>query len=367
VRPSTAAPAPRTASPLRLVPRPRLRVVDVALFYGERSGGIRTYLDAKQTWMARSQACVHHVVTPYDVPSFRVGTPNGYRLPVGVEALKARLRELEPDVVLLHDPFWAPLGVTRAAHELGARVVAVHHGSVDLDAAGLPLPGRLTRPALRAWFRHAYRDADALMSAVPTERDAGRRADLPLRFGLHEAFRPRPAVLRGDHVVYAGRLAREKGALELLEATARSREPWRLWFVGTGPLRRTLEERAVRLGIAERVGFAPFITEPDDLAETYAAARVVVMPGAHETFGLAGFEAAASGARVVCCMTAPSARHMAGLAHTFRPGDLGGLVRAIELARDTPVDHEAAWRMVERNRWPAALRAEQAALARLVA
>ena len=43
-----ALPAARPA--LRIVPEPALRVVDVALFYGERSGGIRTYLDSKAAW-----------------------------------------------------------------------------------------------------------------------------------------------------------------------------------------------------------------------------------------------------------------------------------------------------------------------------
>src|SRR3954467_6885022 len=46
------------------VPQPRLRVVDVALFYGERTGGIRTYLDAKAEYAAASGAFEHHAVIP---------------------------------------------------------------------------------------------------------------------------------------------------------------------------------------------------------------------------------------------------------------------------------------------------------------
>jgi alpha-1,6-mannosyltransferase len=42
----------------------RLRVVDVALFYGERSGGIRTYLEAKARFAARTGAFEHHLVVP---------------------------------------------------------------------------------------------------------------------------------------------------------------------------------------------------------------------------------------------------------------------------------------------------------------
>jgi alpha-1,6-mannosyltransferase len=287
-------------------------------------------------------------------------------VPVGVGALKAALADFEPDVVLLHDPFWAPLGVTRTAHELGARVVAVHHGSVDLGAAGVPLPATVVRPLLRAWFCHAYQDADAVMSAVPTRRDTGRRATIPLRFGLAEPFRPRPEVPRGDEVLYVGRLAREKGVFELLEAAARSSEPWPLRFVGSGPLREQLGERARRLGIASRVSFAPYISDCDELSRTYAAACAVVMPGAYETFGLVAFEAASSGARVVVCDSAPSRRCIGPLAHTYRCGDVAGLTRAIEAARAAPVDLGAARALHERSTWAAVLRDEHSALAKLV-
>ena len=37
-------------------PAPVLRVADVALFYGERSGGIRTYVDAKAAWARETGA-----------------------------------------------------------------------------------------------------------------------------------------------------------------------------------------------------------------------------------------------------------------------------------------------------------------------
>lgn len=344
--------APRRTH-LRLVEQPRLRVVDVALFYGDRSGGIRTYLDAKRAWAAQTGACEHHVITPHDVPSFRFATPNGYRVPVGVGALKERLAALEPDVVLLHDPFWGPQGVTATAHRAGARVVAVHHGSVDLSAASLPVPGPCTRPLLRRWLRHAFRDVEGVMSAVPTTRDIGMPADLELRFGLDEVFHPRPEIARGDHVLYAGRLALEKGVLRLVDAAARSRIQWPLRIVGTGPLRDSVLARARRHGIAHRVSIAPFVDDREQLARTYAGSRVVCMPGEHETFGLVGFEAAASGARVVCCTTAPSASVVGRLAHTFGPGDAGDLAAAIDAAYVTRPDHQAARAMVERHTWPA--------------
>jgi alpha-1,6-mannosyltransferase len=359
---------------LDAVARP-LRVADVALFYGERSGGIRTYLREKAAYASRHGGFDHHVIVPgqverhvegwHELRALRVAASNGYRIPLGVGALKATLRSMEPDAVLLHDPFWAPLGVTEAAHELGAIVLAVHHGSGELNAAGVPGPMRLYVPAFRAWIRHAYARVDGVMSVVDPRRDSGRPAAMPLRFGIDPAFRPRPALPRRDHVLFAGRLGREKGVFQLLEAAALSRERWRLHLVGSGPAERILAARARRLGIADRALFLPFVTDRVRLARLYAEASCVVMPGAHETFGLVALEAAASGASVVACDTAPSARLIGELGETFAPGDIRGLAAAIERARGRRPDLLEAAALADANTWERAFEDELQDLERL--
>lgn len=360
---------------LRALPSLPLRVADVALFYGERSGGIRTYLDAKAAWAGDAGEIEHHLVVPgpaerhrgtgrrfrHELPSVRLGRANGYRLPLA-SRLAATLAAVRPDVVLLHDPFWRPHDAASAARAAGARVVAVHHGSADLDALAVPGPQRVYQALLRSWLRRAYAPVDAVMAACDPHRDCGRGADIPLRFGLHRAFRPQPGVARGEHVLYAGRLAREKGVFELLAAAAAASDPWPLVFRGAGPAEGQLRARARRLGIAHRVTFRPFESDRIALAREYAAASCVVMPGPLETFGLVAFEAAASGARVVACAGAPSARLVGALCSPFLPGDVGGLARAIARARKAPRDFRAAGMLAARHGWDAALAAETAAL-----
>src|ERR1700748_3720510 len=141
-----------------------LRIADLTLFYGERSGGIRTYLEAKAAYAARTGRFEHHLVIPgktttsrdagrHEHRSLRVAASNGYRVPLGGAELQATLHELAPDVVLLHDPFWTPRGACRAAHECGAAVIAVHHSSASLHAAGLPGPDAVYARALRRRYR----------------------------------------------------------------------------------------------------------------------------------------------------------------------------------------------------------------------
>lgn len=367
--------ARRRRPQLRLVTRSPLRIADVALFYGSRSGGIRTYLEAKAAYAARSGAFEHHLIVPgprerhlgrrHELRAVRVAASNGYRAPVGSARLRAVLREIRPDVVLLHDPFWAPLAVAQVAREVDAAVVAVHHAGVELNATAMPGPDRLWRPVIRSCFRRAYGSVDAIMSGVDTLPDAGRAAALALRLGVDPAFRPRPEEPRGDHVVYVGRLSREKGVELLLDAAAGSPDPWPLTIVGTGPRGDALAARARRLGIAQRVSFRPYVSDRDRLAREYARARVVCMPGRHETFGLVALEAAASGARIVADAGAPSVRQLGTLADTFGSGDVEGLRAAIERARARPRDFAAAASLAKRSSWPAVFEAELSDLERL--
>jgi alpha-1,6-mannosyltransferase len=349
-------------------PQRRFVVCDVALFYAERSGGIRTYLDEKAQVAAASGSFEHHLIIPgrrehhaggrHELRSLQLATSNGYRLPLGTRTLKETLRRVGPDVVILHDPFWRPLSVTREAHRLGARVVAAHHASPALNAAGIPGPDAVYLPTLRRIYQHAYEHVDAVMSMVDTERDSGRPASLRLRLGLHPAFRPGPAPA-GEHLLYVGRLSLEKRIGDLLSAlTAPGLTQRRLRLVGDGPARGALELLARRLGVAERVEFVDFVRSREALARLYREAACVVAPGPHETFGLAVLEAAACGVPVVACDCTPAARHAAGLVSTFAPKDPRGLAESVSRALATPVDATAARALADSLSWERVIAAE---------
>ncbi len=352
----------------------RIVVCDVALFYAERSGGIRTYLNEKARFAAASGAFEHHLVVPgkrrrheggrHELRSLQMAASNGYRVPLGSRALRETLRLIRPDVVVLHDPFWRPLSVTREAHRLGAAVVAVHHASPALHAAGIPGPDAIYLPTLRRIYQHAYEHVDAVMSTVDPKPDSGRSAAIELRFGLHPAFRPGPAV-RGDHLLFVGRVSLEKRISDVLEAIVIGGGRRRLRIVGDGPARGAVENRAWRLGIGELVEFTPFVADRRALARVYREAACVVAPGPHETFGLAVLEAAASGARVVACDCTPAATVAGPLVHTFTPKDPYDLARALDRALVTSVDPAAAAELGESMRWERVFDAELQSYRRL--
>jgi alpha-1,6-mannosyltransferase len=345
----------------------RFVVCDVALFYAERSGGIRTYLNEKARFAAASGAFEHHLVVPgkrelhdggrHELRSLQLAASNGYRLPLGARAVKETLRAIRPNVVILHDPFWRPLSVTREAHRLGAAVVAVHHASPALHAAGIPGPDALYIPTLRRIYQHAYESVDAVISTVDPEPDSGRSASIELRFGLHPAFRPGPAV-RGEHLLYVGRVSLEKRITDVLEAMALARWGRTLHVVGDGPARPIVEARARRLGIGRLVELRPFVSDRRALGRTYREAACVIAPGPHETFGLAVLEAAACGARVVACSSTPAATLAGPLVNTFRAKDPADLARAVDAALATHPDPAPAAALGASMSWERVFEAE---------
>jgi alpha-1,6-mannosyltransferase len=357
---------PSAATAVAPAAQPVLRVADVAIWYGQRGGGITTYLDAKVAYASRTGAFEHHLIVPGDRDVRRgnrhevrahMATSNGYRIPLRTSSLSQALRSAEPDVVLVHDRFWSLAAAGPVAADRRSPVVAVHHASADLEAAALPGPGGAYGKLFRHWERRAYERVSAVMAACPDVGVADRPV-IPLRFGLDPEFRPQPGVERGEHVLYAGRLSREKGLDVLLAATERSPERWPLFIAGSGQARPWVEALVRKLGLQSRVSFIDYIADRGELARAYAAASCVVVPGAHETFGLVILEAAASGATVVAARNAPAVNEAPACVMAFSAGDPGDLARTIALAQQRPRDPFAAKAVADRFTWERAFEAE---------
>jgi len=181
----------------------------------------------------------------------------------------ARRAARDADVVHAH---WLPAGAVALATRRPV-VLTVHGTDVEL--------ARRARPLARAVVRR--------MNVVLAVSNA--LADELLGLGAHDVRVVRNGVELPDSVgkeaeppeiLFAGRLSREKGILELVEA-ARGHE---LVVAGDGPLRAR---------VPETLGWLP----PDELASLYARAAVVACPSHREGFGVACAEAMAHGRAVV--------------------------------------------------------------------
>jgi UDP-glucose:(heptosyl)LPS alpha-1,3-glucosyltransferase len=120
-------------------------------------------------------------------------------------------------------------------------------------------------------------------------------------------------------LLFVGGEWRRKGLHHAIDALPHVSAPHhtgvRLVIAGDDAARAEFAEQATRLGVRERVVFAGFVSETEDL---YAAADVFVFPTYYEAYSLATLEAAASGLPVVAASTN-------GTEELIRPGRLNEL------------------------------------------
>ncbi|MDG4765664.1 glycosyltransferase family 4 protein [Solwaraspora sp. WMMD406] len=122
----------------------------------------------------------------------------------------------------------------------------------------------------------------------------------------------------GPLIGFAGRLVYEKGVQHLIAAL-----PWlrqrhaglRVIIAGDGPYRGELQAQAERLGVADLINFAGFMTEAQ-LPAVLGATDATVVPSLYEPFGMVALEAAAAGAPLAVSATG-------GLAEIVEPGVTG--------------------------------------------
>jgi glycosyltransferase involved in cell wall biosynthesis len=156
------------------------------------------------------------------------------------------------------------------------------------------------------WWRH-YRQATSLNEhnraftriivasqfvkdeAVRTGYDASRITVVPYFTSLPAASR----TPRANHLLFVGRLTREKGVDLLFDALAKLKGDWSCTIVGDGMAGDSLRAEAAARGLSGRVTFAGWLNG-GALESAFQEASVVVVPSRWpEPFGIVGIEAMA--------------------------------------------------------------------------
>jgi glycogen(starch) synthase len=150
---------------------------------------------------------------------------------------------------------------------------------------------------------------------------------------------PLPSTARRDgrlRVLFAGRLAEQKGVRYLVEATARMQTPGvEICVVGDGPQRNMLEDLAGRLGIEDRVSFLGF--QPHDaIPSLMATADLLVLPSVYEELGSVLVEGMHAGLPIVASDTGGIADAVGDAAVLVPPRDARALARALDVVLSDP-------------------------------
>ncbi|MGI9064296.1 MAG: glycosyltransferase [Pseudonocardiaceae bacterium] len=301
-----------------------MRILQLANFYGPRSGGLRTALHHLG---AGYVGCGHDVVLvvpgprradevmPSGVRRITLPAPQlpwtgGYRAvdPWRVTRLLNRLR---PDRIEVSDRLTLR-GLGRWASRRGVPSVVISHERLDRLLEQFLLPaGAARRVADRANAAMAA-NYDTVVCTTSFAREEFDRIGSPnvvqVPLGVDLAtFAPsnRSPSLRADLargadalLVHCGRLSVEKHverSIDAVAAMASQGDKVRLVVAGDGPRRESLQRRAAGLPVT----FLGFVDGRTDVARLLATSDVSLAPGPHETFGLAALEALASGTPVV--------------------------------------------------------------------
>jgi alpha-1,6-mannosyltransferase len=355
-----------------------MRVVQVANFYGPRSGGLRTAVDRLG---AEYRAAGHDVflIVPgrrQDVTTLATGVQRislpaplipftgGYRAvsPRPVGALLARLR---PDALEVSDRLTLrSLGPWGRRH--GVSTVMISHERLD-RLVGQILPASWATAVADAANRRTAANYDTVVCTTAFARaefdriGAANVSTVPLGVDLDQ-FHPRhrsPVVRRRwadpeqTLLVHCGRLSVEKHPHRSVEAVAALRNSGvdaRLVMVGDGPLRARLQRQAQGLP----VDFTGYIGCRDTVAGILASADVALAPGPHETFGLAALEALACGTPAVVSRTSALTEILTGDSGAAADNDARAIAHAVTSVMSRPEAHrrQGARHRAEQFTWP---------------
>lgn len=204
--------------------------------------------------------------------------------------LRRGLAEDRIDVLLVQEYWTARFDVL--AERIDVPIVAVDQGLND-------------KHEVKALKRRTLPRATSVVTQTHAEADKVRRyGGHPVRVpnGVDtERFAPDPQAVRESHsVVCAARLHDDhKRQSDLIRAIAALGPPWRLELLGNGPHEERLRALAAELGASDRVVFAGFVADKDELRERFRRCAVFALPSAFEGLPLALLEAMSCGAPAV--------------------------------------------------------------------
>lgn len=327
-------------------PGEALHLVDITMFWTPSSGGVRTYLKAKDNWLAKQPGMRHTLLvpgasaapgaTPATMPAPPIPFGNGYRFPLRRRPWVEQLVKLRPDIIEAGDPYVLAWAALEAGRRLKVPVVGFYHS--DLPRMVSVRAGKWARQWLNSYTANLYRRFDRVFAASQV------MADKLLALGVEQVHvQPLgvdPTEFSPDHndpalrrklglrdgtrlLVFGGRGAPEKNLGVLLEAMTLLGDGYHLHLVGSH-----MPAHLPR-NVSKTEGFV----EKPQLARWLASSDALVHAGDRETFGLIILEAMASGIPVVGVRAGAVAELVVPgtglLAEPRSPGDMADAVRAL--------------------------------------
>ncbi len=338
-----------------------LTVLDITKYFGDATGGIRTYLLAKAQYVQRHAETLRQVlVVPgaadalgeeqgvrcYRLRGPRIPFDHSYRFLLATRTTRRIFEHERPDLIEVGSPWLVPWVTRHANRSLRAPLVWFYHthfpAIIDPGTAS-----GLRRAASTAAWRYVRRLAAGYRAVLVASESVARQLEAegveqvrrvalgvdldrftPERRSRAAETRRRFGLPDAPLAIFVGRFAEEKQLETVLAAwgeVERRTDAW-LVLVGAGPR----EPRLRAMAESHQVRWIPYQRDRDQLADLLAAADLYVAPGPAETFGLSALEAMASGLPVLSVDAGGVADRVraSGAGALYNPGDPGACATA---------------------------------------
>ena len=321
----------RAELPPRLRTSATLGVLDISEFFGETTGGVRTYLLEKARYVQRRPHLRQVIVVPgardeileaagvrcYRLRGAPIPTQKPYRFMLGTRSTRRIVAHERPSLIEVGSAWCAPWLARLAARSHPVPAVWFYHSNFPRIIAPHPrAAGQARRAASALAWRYVLRVGRMVRATiapcravvqeleragVPNVLHVPLGVDLelftPERRAAAGATRRRLGLPEGLLGLYVGRFAGEKEIDLVLGAwhEVERRTGARLVLAGAGPAEASLR----RAPGGDRAIWLPYERNRERLADLYGAVDLYVAPGPAETFGLSAMEALASGLPIV--------------------------------------------------------------------
>ena len=314
-----------------------MKICDLTQIYSSRGGGVRSYLEAKRRYIRDHTQHEHLMIVPgarteqveggrtqlWTVAGPLVNRTSRYRWMLDLPALLRILYDQHPEIVEAGDPYHAAMISRNWANRRGSDFYMFYHShfpdamlrtvlkfagtwargwvervagdylrNMSQNSRGVFVASRHLMKVLSGWALEGLIHLPLGVDTTVFRPDSGKsRREIRERLGLPQ---DRPVFL------YVGRFSPDKDTALLLRVWMKLGErmntPWTGVMVGDGQMTEVVETFVRHNPSVRRV---PFVKKPEELADWYRAADLLIHPGRWETFGLVLLEAQACGLPVV--------------------------------------------------------------------
>ncbi len=369
-----------------------MKICDLTQIYSSRGGGVRSYLEAKRRYIRDHTQHEHLMIVPgarteqveggrtqlWTVAGPLVNRTSRYRWMLDLPALLRILYDQHPEIVEAGDPYHAAMISRNWANRRGSDFYMFYHShfpdamlrtvlkfagtwargwvervagdylrNMSQNSRGVFVASRHLMKVLSGWALEGLIHLPLGVDTTVFKPDGGKsRREIRERLGLPQ---DRPVFL------YVGRFSPDKDTALLLRVWMkigeRMKTPWTGVMVGDGQMTEVVETFVRHNPSVRRV---PFVKKPEELADWYRAADLLIHPGRWETFGLVLLEAQACGLPVVGFRGGAMEEQAAELDSWSTEKSSSGLAEAVmkKAARLPASDRSQAARFVaERFSW----------------